>query len=456
MRNFLSSALMWFVVFMALRIIIDLLVNMHQFAKKDQLFEQTLSDILTYYTYQPLVYFTELGGIIIIASATFTLAMMNRTNELTAMLASGVSLHRVIWPIVICSVLLSGLIVVDQEFLMPRYGDKLIRDRDDAQGKESFEVRLITDGDNSVWYGENFKPGTHVMDSVNVILRDKDFTVLGRISGDSARPATMERNGQTVRGWAFTNGVFFRLNPPHSWPIIPRCTQVWTGVGPAQLLAGVPAEAQKSPVPIHAPEAMDESLNMTVEAQSFLPDPPDAAHGDAPRGGTLTEPRFTFRHEDGKEFCTYAGSTARWKQEPGHGGFWEIPDGYLFLPTDLTVEYLVLRQSSDWMEFMSSADLRNLLKMKRVPDPRRASLACHVRFTDPLNNLIMLLLGLPFILSRERNIKASTGLCLLMVGTFYAFIYICRYLGLPPTLAAWMPILIFGPISAVMLDSVKT
>jgi len=93
---------------------------------------------------------------------------------------------------------------------------------------------------------------------------------------------------------------------------------------------------------------------------------------------------------------------------------------------------------------------------QRVPDMRRALLIKHIRFADPINNLVMLLLGLPFILSRQRNIKASAGLCLLMVGAFYAFVHVCRYTGLSPTLAAWLPAMLFGPVSVVMLDSVKT
>ena len=69
----------------------------------------------------------------------------------------------------------------------------------------------------------------------------------------------------------------------------------------------------------------------------------------------------------------------------------------------------------------------------------------------------MLLLALPFILSRERrDVKASASLCLLMVGAFYAFMHLCRYVGLPPSLAAWLPTMLFGPVSVLMLDSVKT
>ena len=41
-------------------------------------------------------------------AAAFTLARMNHTNELTAMLASGVSLTRVIVPMVISAMLMGG------------------------------------------------------------------------------------------------------------------------------------------------------------------------------------------------------------------------------------------------------------------------------------------------------------------------------------------------------------
>jgi len=105
---------------------------------------------------------------------------------------------------------------------------------------------------------------------------------------------------------------------------------------------------------------------------------------------------------------------------------------------------------------MSSADISRLLKLKRVPDQATAKLNQHIRIADPINNLVMLLLGLPFILSRERNLKASAAMCLLMVGVFYAFVQVCRSVDMPPTLAAALPILVFGPIAAVMFDTVKT
>ncbi len=130
--------------------------------------------------------------------------------------------------------------------------------------------------------------------------------------------------------------------------------------------------------------------------------------------------------------------------------------GKLFFPSDMTGEDLLLRQSSGWMDFMSTSDLTRLIRLKHVPDRKAAELIKHTRFTAPINNLLMLLLGIPFILSRERNIKTSATLCLLTVGAFFLFIYLCRYIGLDPVLAAWLPILPFGPVAIIMLDAMKT
>ena len=133
--------------------------------------------------------------------------------------------------------------------------------------------------------------------------------------------------------------------------------------------------------------------------------------------------------------------------------------GSLLFDSDLTGEELALRQNSGWMDYMSTSELSRLLRTGKAPDATAINLTKHVRFTAPFANLIMLLVGLPFILSRERNIKASATLCLTMVGVFYVFMFFCRYLGgygLSSVVAAWLPILVFGPIAALMLDSVKT
>lgn len=464
-RNFLYAVLMWGVVFMTLRGVADLFINLDEFAKQEQQgrgLREMLGIIFSYYGYQTLTYFTELGGVIIVAGAAFSLASMNRTNELTAMLASGVSMHRVVVPIVICSALLGGLIVLDQEFIipLPSVTERLIRSRDDPNGDQRVVVRLMTDGSGSVWYSAKFMPADDLMTSPVVLLRDKEYRALARVSGEGARPAQLD--GQS--GWQFSKGVLSRLQVagrPLEEP--PKWGEIYSGLDPNRILeaAGQGPEGTNpnGNLAVLDVELPDQLAAMKVRADKFVPEP---YRPNLPRRGTLVEPRFTFLAFDdaNRVLCTFAAHSASWHWDSRGRGYWQLADGNeggaLFLPTDLTAEDLVLRRTDRWLDYMSTSELTRLAKLNRVTDLESAVLARHVRFVDPFNNLVMLLLGLPFILSRERNIKASAALCMLTVGAFYAFIYICRYMGLPPIWAAWLPILLFGPIAAVMLDTVKT
>ena len=453
-RSFLTSALLWFIIFMLLRVVVDMFINMDEFTEGDKGVVQLLKDIGVFYSYQPLVYIIEMGGLIIVASAAFSLARMNHTNELTAMLASGVSLYRVIWPVILCAMLMGGLIIVDQELLIPGVADRLVRDRDDVRGLETFSVPLITDGLNTAWHATSFEPakGRQRMIRPIILIRDEDFQLIAPIFGSSARPAALEG----VKGWIIEQAVFAQIRQSGKpWPHIPTTERVFSTLAPDEILrrAGGSPEADDI-VSVESVDVADETYGLRIIADRFTPDP---FVPGAERGGKLIDPKFTFKTDSGRTLGIFIAPSANWVAPTAEfGGYWKLTEGELFYPSDLTPEDIILRRSSGWLDLMSGAQLTSLLRLRRIPDPLSVQMTRHIRYTDPINNLIMLLLGLPFIVSRERNIKTSAGLCLLVVASFYAFIYLCRYIGLPPALSAWMPILIFGGVAAVMLDSIKT
>jgi hypothetical protein len=307
------------------------------------------------------------------------------------------------------------------------------------------------------------------MDRPLVLVRSPDGTAVGVISGSAAKEERF--------GWRFTDGTIKSVGA--DWKETPDCRRVFTIAGPDAIIAAIEKKERTdknlTPEQLKNFEAVllangaknvdvgDTNYGLSIMARKFEPGPlpartastnPDSQGGDEPRGGRLIEPRFTFR-ANGEMLGTIRGSQALWA-EGADGGYWQIDQGNLFFPSDLKTRDLDLRQSSRYLDYMSSSRLTQLIHLKKVPDLRAALLTRHIRFTDPINNIVMLLLGLPFILSRERNIKASASLCLMVVAMFYVFIYICRYMNVDPTTAAWLPILLFGPISFVMLDSVKT
>jgi lipopolysaccharide export system permease protein len=85
----------------------------------------------------------------------------------------------------------------------------------------------------------------------------------------------------------------------------------------------------------------------------------------------------------------------------------------------------------------------------------------HMRFTRPIMGFILVLWGLGVILrDQNRNVFISAGMCVVLCGVFFAALFVCKSLGdneyVSPALAAWMPVICFGPFAVVGFDAVHT
>jgi lipopolysaccharide export LptBFGC system permease protein LptF len=485
-RTFLWSALMLLVALLALRIVSDLFLNMDEFMEDKSPLMETVVRIAGYYVYQSLMYFSELGGTVIVAAAAFTMARMNHTNELTAMLASGVSLHRVIMPMVVSAILLGGLITLDRELLIPANAEHLLRSRDEASEVRKFPVYLAPDSASNIWWSPMYDPSTRTMDSPMIAIREarKPLGTVTAVGGTATQGKFRPRGGQSLGGWEICIAsltLTAQAQGRQPWHDTPTTQKIFTDIGPDQLLESAKRLARQANIEVPPdsripsvsgiPPAIDNAYGMTITTRCPADGNElvfDKYEPGKSRGGRLTDPVFTYSvrigRDGGEKSATrvigiFHARYATWvpaAPAKGQASHWQLDDGRLFIPSDLTNEDLTLRQSSRWLDLMSLNTISRLLKRDKVPDRDAAILAKHVRFADPVNNLILLLLALPFILSRERNIKASAGLSVLMTGAYFAFIHITRVVGLPPMLAAFLPIVLFGTVAAVMLDSIKT
>jgi lipopolysaccharide export system permease protein len=137
-----------------------------------------------------------------------------------------------------------------------------------------------------------------------------------------------------------------------------------------------------------------------------------------------------------------------------------IDPGKYFLKT-VEVDFDVITRARNWYNFASTARLRAEL---RKPDSARlAAMAVlfHSRLVRPLLGFILVLSGISLILKdQNRNIFISAGFCVGLCGIFFAVTFACKSLGdneyLPPSLAAWAPILYFGPFSVAWFERMQT
>jgi lipopolysaccharide export system permease protein len=354
---YLKAYLVCLVSLMSLYIVVDLFTNLEDFAQHTHGLASVLRYIGIYYGYRASQIFDRLCEAIVLLAATFTVAWMQRNNELLPLLSAGVSTRRVIRPVLLTACLMLGLTVANQEYVIPQVANRLMLDRDDPNGEKDIAVRGA------------FEPnGIHIGGLVatrkGLVVKNFDCVLPENIAG-----ALVHLSAQQAR-----------YVPPGDGPQ----TGGWllTGADPPEL------EQWTHPV-----------LEMIDPGKYFL-------HTEEVDFDSITRPRA-------------------------------------------------------WYLFASTARLYT--ELGKSDSTRLASMAVlfHMRLTRPILGLILVFLGLSVILrDQNRNVFISAGLCLVLGALFYIACFICKHLGdneyLSPALAAWLPVLGFGPLAFVLLDAIHT
>lgn len=361
LRTFLYNYVMALCVLISLYVVLDLFFNLDEFTESNKGVLRVLRDIFDYYIYNVPLYFSQLSGVITAFAACLTMARLQRQNEVTAILASGTSLYRVATPIVLASLALNGLLVLDQEVLLPAVAPKLARERDDVEGVRSYGIWAVRDGEDRILSALFFSPKQQRIRGLIVLELNREGNRPGRLG--NVVTATKARWDAERHGWILE-------------------------VGGRRIKA---ADAISGGITADAP----------VETELI-------------------------------DFC----------------------------PAELTPEQLLARQKAQWAQFLS---IRQLNELQHRDDVNLIDIARikHSRFTLPVNNMILLMLGLVFFLNRvpgnvlTQGTKAL-GMCAL--GFIVTFIgqQMVGAASFSPALPAWLPIFLFGPVAAILLDRVKT
>ena len=357
-KSFLIGYVISFCVLIGLRIVIDLFINLDEFTENAKLDNwEVIKHILSFYGIQCTLYFRDFAGMITVVAAAFSLGKMIRSNELVAVMASGVSLKRVIAPIIILALLLTGLLVIDQEFIIPPNSDKLVRSHDDIPGQESYDIWFIEDDSGSLICSQRFKVKTSTLFNPTILVRKQTdkvgvYEVRRRITADRAVYNTQEGRWDLVNGRVMEKGVDKGAEPIDSYS----------------------CDITPKDIPI-----MCEARNKTLLS---------------------------------------------------------------------------------WLE------LRNLAAQKtKTRDLAQLYSQMHFHVTEPVINLVMLMVCLPVLVCRDpKAMKSSVAISFALTGVFFVIIFVCKMLATEvvffdmfmPELWAWLPIFIFLPIAFLEMDSMKT
>jgi len=358
-KNFLTGYLIAFLVLMGLRIMIDLFVNIDEFTENADIgMLGVLHNIALYYARHSVLYFRDFAGIITVVAAVFSLSKMTKNNELIAIMASGMSLKRIIAPIIFLSMFFTGIHVIDQEFFIPPLADKLVRSHDDIDKELKYDLWFISDGNGNLFNSPAFKVKEGVIITPTIITRkQKKDSILSDVTG--IIKADSAQYDFDTKSWRLTNGIFLPVSRQYS--------------------------------------------------------------------------ERTTRQIDS-------------------------------LPSDLLPRDIPVRRKSANMDLLSSYDLLKLARQS-PKDMTRLYAQKNFRITDPIVDLIMLMISLPLLVCRDpKSMKSAVMISFALTGLCFITTFICKIIAPEivilnraiPELWAWLPIFIFLPIAFIELDSMKT
>lgn len=135
-----------------------------------------------------------------------------------------------------------------------------------------------------------------------------------------------------------------------------------------------------------------------------------------------------------------------------------LKEDQLFVATGLP--FRQLNAAHNWRQYASTFSLISGARNRSLDSGADVSVTVHSRFVQPVLDMVVLFLGLPVVLSREsRNAFIAVGQCMLFVSIFVGATLGLHSMGMnyliSPSLAVWLPLLIFIPIATWMSEPLR-
>ena len=146
LRQFVQIFVICFLSLTGLYVVIDAFGHLDHFSAYAAEHGNLLGTIAQYYGYRSLSFFDRTSGMLAMIAAIFTVTWLERHQELTAMLAAGISKFRVIKPLLIAAIVVSLLGVANRELVIPHVRDELTRDTKDLGGDQTRDLQARYDG----------------------------------------------------------------------------------------------------------------------------------------------------------------------------------------------------------------------------------------------------------------------------------------------------------------------
>ncbi|MFN3530952.1 MAG: LptF/LptG family permease [Candidatus Brocadia sp.] len=179
LKAFIPTFFMCLLIISGIYIIVDLLQKLGEFVEMGG---EAFGTGIRYYTYLfPVIIFQFFPAVTLVAVG-IVLVRLSKNREILAMQVAGISLYRILLPIFVITVFMSFASFGDQEWLIPKFAEKLETLRQNAFSDNIQRNLLLNDTENNtlirIWKYNN---KTQNMQSVFILARyenrKKKFTI---------------------------------------------------------------------------------------------------------------------------------------------------------------------------------------------------------------------------------------------------------------------------------------
>ncbi len=246
LRQFVQTFVICYLSLTGLYVIFDLFTNLEEFLRCADEAGELWRLIGSYYAYRAVLFFDRTSGLLTLVAAMFTVAWIQRHNEMTALMAAGVSKLRVVRPILVAAVIIALGAAASREALIPRFREQLSRKTTDLIGDRGQEMAPCADNETGILMWGKFtyaneqrieKPDFHLPGGLsyygNHLIGKEAFYV----------PPTPDRpGGYLFHGVTSPEGLDEQASfPPGASPIIitPRDASDWLEPGQCFVVSNV-------------------------------------------------------------------------------------------------------------------------------------------------------------------------------------------------------------------------
>ncbi|MEM7311899.1 MAG: LptF/LptG family permease [Planctomycetota bacterium] len=368
LRQYFRVFLMVFISLLGIFIIADFIGNLAKFIDHSKESDDLLAVLSTYYGARVPWFFDIAGRNIALISAILSVAWLQKDNEMTALMAAGISRWRVAKPLIFACVVIAILGAINREWGVPPFRMQLCRNARDLIKRKPEKITPRYDIETDILF-----------------------------NGESLVAAEQK-----------INMPLFRLQ--QHWPTMGKtikATEARYIVASANNPAGY---------------LLDE-----VQTETDLTQLPPFTINNRP---VIITPRDLPNLESDQ----------------------------LLVVSNLSVDQL--RRGRQWQQFTSTASLISDMQQGRLASSPDLRVMIHSRFVQPLLDISLIFLGLPFALGDDRRrIVGAAAKSLIVIIAFALIVLTCHALGIQlvmePALAAWCPLLIVVPAAFIFSEPLR-